>query len=143
MNKPLSFDDLYPGRFIKAGNLHGNPVTLTVKDVSLEELDGEKGKSVKAILSFERTDMQLVLCKLNGLCVRAMFGPNVGQWIGKRITIYPTADIMPMKDGEDCIRIYGSPDLASDMVVPIQFPRRKAFKVTLRRVEPKTQGGAQ
>lgn len=134
MVKPTVFDELYPGRFLKAGLLKGQKATVTVTDVHLEELEGEKGVEQKVIISMAGKKMQLVLCKLNGLCVKAMFGPSISAWIGKRITLWPTDTIAPMKKGEDCIRIWGSPDVEKDITIPIQLPRRKAFNVTLRKV---------
>jgi len=138
-----SFDDLYPGRFLKAGNFHGKQVTLTIAEVRLEELEGEKGKADKCIVSFRQTPRQLVLCKLNGTCIKGMFGGSIANWIGKRVTFFPTDTIMPMpsKKGEDrfCIRVWGSPDLAADMAVEFAPPRRKAFTIPLRAVKGPSQ----
>lgn len=134
MVKPTNFDELYPNRFLKAGLLKGQKVTVTISDVFIEELEGEKGIEQKAILTMAGKKMQLVLCKLNGLCVKAMFGPSIGAWLGKRITLWPTDTIMPMKKGEDCIRVWGSPDIGGDFDLPIQFRKRKAFSVTLHKV---------
>ena len=148
-NEPQSFDDLYPGRFLKAGNFHGKQVTLTIAGVHVETLEGEKGKQDKAIVSFEKTPRQLVLCKLNGTCIKGMFGGNVLNWKGKRVTFFPTDTIMPMpsKKGEDriCIRVWGSPDIAADMAVEFAPPRRKAFTIQLHAVkrEGAPQTGAQ
>ena len=133
MTHPTSFDELYPGRFLKAGHLKGRQVSVQIEDVFLEELEGEKGKETKAILSFTGKTMQLVLCKLNGLCVKAMFGPSIGAWKGKRIILWPTATVMPMKRGEECIRIWGSPDIPQEQEIKIQLPRRKAFAMTMHR----------
>ena len=37
--KPTVYDQLYPGRFIKAQELLGKKVTLTMTDVELEDFD--------------------------------------------------------------------------------------------------------
>ena len=138
-NEPQSFDDLYPGRFLKAGNFHGKQVTLTIAGVHVETLEGEKGKQDKAIVSFEKTPRQLVLCKLNGTCIKGMFGGNVLNWKGKRVTFFPTDTIMPMpsKKGDDriCIRVWGSPDIAADIAVEFAPPRRKAFTIQMHAVK--------
>jgi hypothetical protein len=67
--KPQTYDELYPGRFLKAVQFGGRQVTLTIKDVDLEELEGEDGKKQKAIVSFTERPLQLVACKTNGLCI--------------------------------------------------------------------------
>src|SRR6185437_13183500 len=87
--KPTVFDQLYPGRFLKAGELLGKKVTLTIADVDVEELEGDGGaKKVKAIISFRETKKQLVACKTNGLCLREMFGKELANWTGKRVTLF-------------------------------------------------------
>ena len=134
MVKPTNFDELYPARFLKAGHLKGQKATVTISDVFLEELEGEKGPEQKAIITMAGKEKQLVLCKLNGLCIKAMFGASISGWIGKRITLWPTATIMPMKKGEECLRIWGSPDIPADIGLPINFKKRKAFTVTLHKV---------
>lgn len=131
--KPVNFDQLYPGRFIKAGELLGKKVPVTITAVDLEELVGDAGKQVKAVLSFAETQKRLVLCKTNGICVREMFGKQIADWIGKRIVLFE--DVW---NGEPCTRIWGSPDIESDMQVEVALPRRKPFKRTLRATAPKT-----
>jgi hypothetical protein len=129
--KPANFDQLYPGRFLKAGEFNGRKVTLTVADADLEELVGEDGKpKAKAIISFRETEKALVACKTNGICMKSMFGPKIADWIGKRVTLFP--DVW---NGEPCIRIWGSPELEADLDVMVTLPRRRPFKKTLHRVE--------
>lgn len=132
--KPVDYDQLYPGRFIKAGELLGKKVTLTITDVDLEDLMGEDGKEkAKAIVSFRETQKKLVTCKTNGICLREMFGKQLANWVGKRVTLFPDT-----WNGEPCIRIWGSPDIEEDLEVQIALPRRRPFKKTLHRVTVKT-----
>lgn len=129
--KPSNFDQLYPGRFLKAGTLGGVKRTLTIRDADLEELEGEDGKKKKAIISFEETDLSLVACKTNGLCIREMFGPSLADWKGRKVTLFPG-----VWNGEECIRVWGSPEIPADRKVVIRLPRRKPFEMTLHRVVP-------
>jgi hypothetical protein len=131
LRKPTSFDELYPGRFIKAGELLGKKVTLTISDVDLEELQGEDGKpKVKAILSFAETEKKHVMCKTNGVCLKEMFGHVIEHWVGKQVTIFPDT-----WNGEPCIRIWGSPDIPEEMEVTVTLPRRRPFKKTMHKTE--------
>lgn len=133
LQKPSNFDQLYPGRFIKAGELNGKKVTLTIRDVDLEELQGEDGKAkAKAIVYFRETEKALVACKTNGICLKAMFGATLADWIGRRVTIFPDT-----WNGEPCIRVWGSPDIEGDLEVTVTLPRRRPFKKSLKRVEAK------
>jgi len=76
--------------------------------------------------------MQLVTCKTNGLCLKAMFGDRLQNWVGKRVTLFPGE-----WNGEPCIRVWGSPDIPADISVDIRLPRRKPFRMTMHRVDLK------
>lgn len=126
LSKPVDWDELYPGRFLKAGTLRGQKVTLTITEVAREKLASDKGERVKGVLSFERTEMQLALNKTNGICLKGMFGRILADWIGKRVTLF--AD---QWNGEACIRVWGSPDIERDAAIEVQLPRRKPFTMTM------------
>jgi hypothetical protein len=133
--KPTSYDQLYPGRFIKAAELLGKKPSLTMTDIDLEELEGDDGKKTKCIITFKETAKKLVACKTNGLCIKAMFGKELKEWLGKRVTI-----MEDVWNGEPCIRVWGSPDIQADIDVEIALPRRRPFKRVLRRVDKQTAG---
>jgi hypothetical protein len=125
--KPVDYDQLYPGRFIKAGELLGKKVTLTITDVDMEDLMGEDGKpKAKATVAFKETEKQLVMCKTNGLCLKGMFGKKLSDWIGKRVTLFPDT-----WNNEPATRVWGSPDIAQDIEVEVSLPRRRPFKKTM------------
>lgn len=126
--KPVDWDELYPGRFIKATEFKGQKVTLRISEVRIEELVGDKGPQIKGVIGFERTEKQWALNKTNGLCLREMFGRKVQEWVGKRVTLFPS-----QFDGEDCIRVWGSPDIAEDKQITIALPRRRPFEMTMHR----------
>lgn len=133
--KPVDFDQLYPGRFLKAGEFQGRKITLTIADVDVEDLIGEDGKpKAKATIGFSETNKRLVACKTNGLCLREMFGRQLPGWVGKRVTLFPDT-----WNGEPCIRVWGSPDIERDLEVTVSLPRRKPFKKTMRKVEASTK----
>jgi hypothetical protein len=131
MPKPSNFDELYPGRFLKAGLFKGAKPTLTIKDVEVEELEANDGKKkAKGVISFAERPMELCLNKTNGLCIKAMFGKELKDWIGKRITLFAS-----QWDGEECIRVWGSPDIAEDSVIKIELARKKPFTMTMHAVK--------
>jgi hypothetical protein len=53
-----------------------------------------------------------------------MFGRETDEWVGKRITLYPTTF-----NDEPCIRVKGSPDIEADLSFELKLPR-KAPKAT-------------
>lgn len=123
--KPVDYDELFPGRFLKAGLLKGKTQVFTIASVDREALPQENNtERDRGILSFKETKLQLVLNSTNGQCLRAMFGRKVQDWVGKRVGLVPEKDRFG-RDEVDAIRIYGSPDITQDMTVEIVMPRKK------------------
>lgn len=121
------WDELYPGRFLKAGLLAENEKRiLTITVVDTDELETEKGKRIKGVLSFREEKMQMPLNKTNGICLREMFGRVPWKWEGKRIAIFASE-----WGGEPAIRIWGSPDIEADIDVEVQLPKRRPFRMTM------------
>ncbi len=119
------YDECFPGRFLKSGLLKDRPVTLEIKDVHLETLPDEKSvEKDRAILSFVQTPMQMPINKTNGTCLKALFGPKIKSWIGKRITLVPEMAKFG-SENVSAIRISGSPDITSIIEVEIRMPKRK------------------
>jgi hypothetical protein len=134
LKKPVDWDDLYQGRFLKAGEMQGKKATLTIASVDLYELEGEKGKKIKGVIGFKETPKLVALNRINGLCLKGMFGRQVQEWTGKRVTLFPTVvlEAGAMK-GDPCIRVWGSPDIAHDLDVPITLPKRKPYTMTMHK----------
>ncbi len=133
--KPVDWDELYPNRFLKAVEFKGNRYTLTIVDVILEELEGDKGPQVKGIVAFKETEKQLALNKTNGICLKAMFGRKLADWRGRRVTLFPSEH-----KGEPCIRVFGSPDIPETMQIEIKLPRKRPATMTMHKTEVKTKG---
>jgi hypothetical protein len=130
---PDTYSALYPGRFLKADLLKGKHVTLTIKNIDVEELIGEKNKAEpKVVVSFLERPLEYVMPKTNGFCLKRMFGNDPHEWIGKRITIYPTKTKFGRED-VDCIRVAGSPDIPEDMPITVPQGRKKAWETVMKK----------
>jgi hypothetical protein len=136
----LSFDELFPGRFLKSGQFKGKDVTLTIKSVRTEKLPSDQGgEKVKGIVGFQETPLELVLNRTNGECLKSLFGADADPgWIGHRVTFFP-APFHDNMTGEDttAIRVRGSPELAADKQIEIRLPRKKPIKWTLKKTGAK------
>jgi hypothetical protein len=122
----VNYDQLFPSRFLKAGEFAGRPVTLTITGVELEELEKEDGNSKSSpIVSFAETKRQWVLIKTNAQCLVAMWGQDTDGWLGHKVTLYPERDASGLSDSGLCIRVKGSPELAKTITASIKLPRRK------------------
>lgn len=110
-----SISKMYPGRFLEAADLAGKTITVKIESIKGDQLETDKGKKRAYFLNFVGKKKALLLNKTNALFLGAMFGDNPNAWEGKRIAIYPTKTSFG-PDTVDCIRVFGSPDLAEDKV---------------------------
>ena len=123
----LDYDELFPGRFLKAGEFQGRDVTLTIDSIATESLPQDKGgERVRGIISFKETPKKLVLNRTNGECLKAMWGRTTDEWIGHRVTLYPAE-----YQGDVAIRVKGSPDLSEVLDVELKLPRKKPYMLKL------------
>jgi hypothetical protein len=136
--KGLDYDLLFPGRFIKAAEFKGKDVLVTISSIDLEDLPQDKGgERVKGIISFAGKKKKLVLNRTNGECFKAMFGRDTGEWVGKRVVLYPA-----VWNGDPCIRVRGSPDIAEDKTFELKLPKKRPQKVTMFNTATKNGGAA-
>ena len=139
MSKGLSFDQLYPGTYIKAGEFNGRPVTLTIKSVAREMLsNGTGGEEGAVVVAFTETEKLFVMNKTNAVCLRAMWGDDSGQWLGHRVTLHPVKDESGLSESGQCIRVAGSPELPK----ALKFRARLGRKMVTQTLAPTGKGSA-
>lgn len=116
----MDVDAMFPSRFIKAADLKGKPVTLTIESVELNELESDKGKEMKGVIAFVGAKKKWVLNRTNAKCLQAMWGRETDGWKGHRVTIYPTTF-----NDEPCIRVKGSPELEKPVEFELKLPKKR------------------
>lgn len=134
---------LFPGKYLKSAEFKGQRVTLTIKGVRLEELEGIKGTQRKGVVSLHGTAKLWVLNRTNAECLKAMWGRETDAWIGKRVTLYPEP-YTDQQTGEvtTAIRVFGSPDIAQSITATISLPRKRPFERRLEKTAVKQQAPA-
>lgn len=96
---------MFPSDFVKAADLAGKDVTKTIKSVTIDELTMHGGrKEKKPVIRFTDAEKKLVLNKTNSLIIAKLYGNETDNWVGKKITMYPTTTTFGA-DTTDCIRI--------------------------------------
>jgi len=117
----MDYEELFPGRFVKAADLKGRDVTLVIAGIRAEKIDDK----MKAIMSFDGAGKELVLNRTNAEAVKLMFGRDTAAWIGRRLTIFPATIKDPFGDGEVlALRVRGSPDIAKAMQAEVKRGRK-------------------
>lgn len=101
----MDYRAMFDRDYIGAWDLEGKDVTVTIVKVEPRVLTSQGNKKDKRpILWFDGKEKGMVMNKTNSKTVAGLYGTDTTQWIGKRVTIYPTTT---SAGGEtvDCIRI--------------------------------------
>ena len=108
----------FPGQFLKAADLQGKRVQVTIESVDLEDIGGE----TKPVVHFMGKERGLVLNKTNSNAIWAIAGTDeTDDWKGTVITLYPSKTDFQGKR-VDCLRV-DPPDVAPRRT-PAPAPRR-------------------
>lgn len=105
--KPLIGGELmFPSEYLNEADLKGKDVSLTISKVWKDDLPIEGGAKRKSVvIAFEKTTKKLVLNKTNAATVVGLHGREANDWVGKKITLYPTTCKFKGDPNYPCIRI--------------------------------------
>jgi hypothetical protein len=127
-------DDVFPSKYLRAADLNGNPVTVTIVSAPLETLKNPEGKEqTKTVLYFRGTKKLLPLNVTNWDAVADICGDDSDDWAGKAIELYPAKTQMGGKI-VDCIRVRASGQL--ELPTQEEKPAAKAKVKAKVKVQP-------
>src|SRR5262245_12799683 len=88
----MNRDELFPSKYIKAADLGGKPLMVTIKSATIEALNNPNGggQQDKLLLSFVNQPKKLVCNVTNYNSISDLHGDETDNWPGKRIELYPT-----------------------------------------------------
>lgn len=82
----MNINDQFPSKFLKASDLSGGEVTVTIKDCIVEAI----GEDKRPVLYFAGKEKGVVLNKTNATNIGDAYGPDTDEWLGKKVTLYTT-----------------------------------------------------
>jgi hypothetical protein len=99
-------EQAFPTRFLKAADLGGKPIVVTIKEAAQEKLKNGNGEEeAKTVLYFQKAKKALILNVTNWTKIADVTGEDDSDnWPGHRIEVYPTTTEMKGKEVA-CIRI--------------------------------------
>lgn len=100
----MKISQLFPSKYVKAADLNGKTVTLTIAKLVVEELGHGAERERKPVLYFQKASKGLVLNRTNAMTIASLYGDESDEWQGKRISIYPTR-IRAFGTMQDTIRV--------------------------------------
>lgn len=89
----MKVNDLYPSNYLKKEDVPF-PTSVTIKHVTQEEISGEGGKELKAIIYFVGNLKPMVLNKGNAITIAEVYGDDTDAWHGKAVEVYTDASVM-------------------------------------------------
>lgn len=81
----MNLNQLYPSNYLKAEDLQGREVTVTIDRVVVEKL----GQDDKPIMYFQGKQKGVVLNKTNATNIGSVYGGETTAWTGKKVTLFP------------------------------------------------------
>lgn len=100
----MNINGAFPSTYLKAADLQGRTVTVTMDHVKIEEV----GDGPKPVLYFQGKEKGLVLNKTNSNNIAFIYGPETDHWQGNPIQLFPTMVDFQGKSVE-AIRVRGAP----------------------------------
>lgn len=85
----MKLNEVFQSNFLKAEDLKGRDVTLTIEEVEADFITKDKSEGKKVIISFVGKDKKLVANKTNCRTIAKLYGEETDDWIGKQIIIGP------------------------------------------------------
>lgn len=74
----------FPSTYLKAADLQGRQVTVTISHIKLEEVGGEH----KPVMYFAGKERGLVLNKTNAMMIADTYGDETDAWQGQPVTLF-------------------------------------------------------
>lgn len=129
------YETLFPGRFLKGVEFKGKEYTFTIAGTGKEKIRGK----VQAILTLKETEREVAMNRTNAEALVLMFGREMDNWKGKRVTLHAPVLKNPFQGGRTPqIRVKGSPDISQPMSADIE----RGDQVIRVRVVPTGKGVA-
>jgi hypothetical protein len=80
----MNINDQFPSKFLKAADLDGKNILVTIKDCMVETI----GEDKRPVLYFAGKDKGVVLNKTNATNISEAYGPDTDEWTGKKVVLY-------------------------------------------------------
>ena len=83
-------NDVYPSKWLRAGDLRGRSHQLTIQDVDTGIVGQGNDAKTQLILMFQGDWKPLGLNKTNAGAISQLYGDETDDWIGQAVVLFPT-----------------------------------------------------
>ena len=85
----MKLNEAFPSNYVTAADLGGKDVTLTIEDVTMQELGQGHDKENKLCIAFVGKQKAMVCNRTNANTIAKLYGDDTDNWLGQKITIGP------------------------------------------------------
>ena len=108
MSEQFTFAKAYPSEYLRAPDLMGKEMKLTITDFrtcTAKDIGADGRKMTGTVLSFKETPKKYVAPKTVFFQLQKLGGFEPKTWIGKTFTFYPTTCRFGKDPEHPCIRV--------------------------------------
>lgn len=80
----MNINDQFPSKFLKASDLDGKQIIVTMRDCVVESI----GEDKRPVLYFVGKEKGVVLNKTNANNISDAYGFDTDEWTGKKVVLY-------------------------------------------------------
>lgn len=96
---------MYPSEYLNAADLNEKDAVVEIASVTIEDVPGVDGKkSPKPVLTFKGAKKRWPLPKTCARKIAERFGNKTEEWIGEKVTLYPTT-CQAFGQTVECVRV--------------------------------------
>jgi hypothetical protein len=112
-----NIDAAFPSKYLKAADLNGREVVVTIDHVNIEPVG--RDKEIKPVLYFQGKEKGLILNKTNSSKIKQILGSaETDDWAGCKIKLYAT-EVEFNGDTVDTIRVKAGAPQAAPKPAPV------------------------
>jgi hypothetical protein len=83
----MNISEAFPSNFLKASDLQGRPVVVTIDSAEVEEIGQGRDKEKKLVIGFHGKEKKLICNKTNASTIAKLYGDDTDAWLGQKITL--------------------------------------------------------
>lgn len=100
----------FDSKVLRVWHLDGKSKTFTIEKVARLTSSDRSGETKRQpVIRFKNIPLPFALNKTNGATIEQLYGRNPKDWIGKKLTLYPTTTQVG-RNTVDCIRCKKPPE---------------------------------
>lgn len=80
----MNINEAFPSNYLKATDLQGREVTVTISNVVMEQLGSDR----RMVIYFQGKEKGMVCNKTNASNIALAHGEDTDNWLGKQVTLF-------------------------------------------------------